>query len=203
MKWIKTILLVIFISFLSQAQSGFELRFVNQAGLSLGVQDNQYTRIDFKKGKHNIGWSNTVFPSLLKKQFVDLSYMYELDLDLIKLFPSVHYSSNIRTDDLQISTAYFVLAGFLEYGKFGIVLSPGYDQNNEFNMAATLLMGIGTELKLFVDYGQHQRFTITDESFSFGLTRYGKRLNIKSGIQFPKQNGNFNARILTSFSYRL
>jgi len=175
MKWIKTILLVIFISFLSQAQSGFELRFVNQAGLSLGVQDNQYTRIDFKKGKHNIGWSNTVFPSLVKKQFVDLSYMYELDLDLIKLFPSVHYSSNIRTDDLQISTAYFVLAGFL----------------------------VGTELKLFVDYGQHQRFTITDESFSFGLTRYGKRLNIKSGIQFPKQNGNFNARILTSFSYRL
>ena len=63
MKHLINIVFFLFFSVQLISQSGLELRYFNNQGISLGLDDNRFTRIDYKKKKHNIGFSNTLFPA--------------------------------------------------------------------------------------------------------------------------------------------
>lgn len=188
-------------SYWCTAQNGLELRYFNPDGFTAGVETNQYTKLDYRKQKHQFSFANTVLPSPVRKQFIDLSYQYHLNFNSIKLIPTISYSTNLRTDDLMISTYYFELPLLYEAKRLILLLKPAYDNNNEVLISATAAFSINEDLFLFGSYGMDQNFTFMEEAIAFGLLRKGKKLNIKSGIQIPKDEERLFVRLLTSFNY--
>lgn len=200
-KWISILFLfTLTIGFLN-SQNDIELRYLQSDGISIGVDENRFSRIDFNAKNMILGFSNTTLPSPIRKQFIDLSFVYKLGLSSLKLFPTVSYSTNLRTDDLNISTAYFELPIMYQLNRLKIMAKPAYDLEHALAVSGTASYLTFQELELYIQYGRSYNFNFAEERFGIGIMRTAKKLSLKSGLQIPKNEDRLFVRLLTSFSY--
>lgn len=200
-KWINFLMFLILSSVVLQAQNDMDLSYFKQNGISIGVDDNRYSRIDFSTNSFIIGFSNTTYPSPIRKQFIDLSLTYKLKWSSFSLFPSLSASSNLRNDDLNINTIYFEVPILYSIGSLDLLLNPGYDASEKMAVSATASYKVYQDLQLYFQYGKSYNFNFSEEAFGIGLMKMGKQLSIKSGLQIPKNTDRLFVRLLTSFNY--